>query len=101
SGETALGGAAGPEEVVSAPVVALPSRQAVAVTKGNALDRLSDADAYSSVAGGAVLLPSGPTTPEAVGELASAGARAILVDRPIPARSLGVGAAVHGPVLAV
>ena len=101
SGETALGGAAGPDEVVSAPVVALPSRQAVAVTKGNALDRLFDGDGYSRVAGGAVLLPSGPTTPEAVGELASAGARAVLVDGPIPAGSLGVDEPVQVPVVGV
>ena len=101
SGETALGGAAGPEDVVSARVVALPRRQAVAVTKGNALDRLFDADGYSRVAGGAVLLPSGPTTPEAVGELAAAGARAVLVDGPIPAGSLGVDEPVQVPVVGV
>ncbi len=101
SGETALGGAAGPEDVVSARVVALPRRQAVAVTKGNALDRLFDAAGYSRVAGGAVLLPSGPTTPEAVGELAAAGARAVLVDGPIPAGSLGVDEPVQVPVVGV
>ena len=101
SGETPLGGAAGPEEVVSAPVVALPRRQAIAVTKGNALDRLFDADGYSRVAGGAVLLPSGPTTPEAVSELATAGARAVIVDGPIPAGSLGVDEPVQVPVVGV
>jgi hypothetical protein len=101
SGETALGGAAGPGDVVSARVVALPRRQAVAVTKGNALDRLFDADGYSRVAGGAVLLPSGPTTPEAVGELAAAGARAVIVDGPIPAGSLGVDEPVQVPVVGV
>ncbi len=101
SGETPLGGAAGPEDVVSAPVVALPGRQAVAVTRGNALDRLFDADGYSRVAGGAVLLPSGPTTPEAVGELATAGARAVIVDGPIPAGSLGVDEPVQVPVVGV
>lgn len=101
SGRTALGGAAGPDDVVSARVVALPPRQAVAVTKGNALDRLFDADGYSRVAGGAVLLPSGPTTPEAVGELAAAGARAVLVDGAIPAGSLGVDEPVQVPVVGV
>jgi len=101
SGETALGGAAGPDDVVSARVVALPRRQAVAVTKGNVLDRLFDADGYSRVAGGAVLLPSGPTTPEAVGELAAAGARAVLVDGPIPAGSLGIDEPVQVPVVGV
>jgi subtilisin family serine protease len=101
SGETALGGAAVPSDVVSAPVVALPRRQAVAVTKGSALDRLFDTAGYSRVAGHAVLLPSGPTTPEAVGELASAGARAVLVDGPIPAGSLGVDEPVQVPVVGV
>ena len=58
---------------VTAPVVALPRRQIVAVTRGNALARLFDGAGYSRVAGKAVLLPSGPTTPEAVRELAAAG----------------------------
>ena len=101
SGETALGGAAGPGEVVSAPVVALPRRQVVAVTRGNALDRLFDARGYSRVAGVAVLLPSGPTTPEAVRELAAAGARAVLVDGPIPAGSLGVDEPVEVPIVGI
>ena len=89
SGETPLGGAVGPHEVVSAPVVALARRQVVEVTGGSALDRLFDDDGYSRVAGAAVLLPRGPTTPETVRELAAAGARAVLVDGPIPAGSLG------------
>jgi hypothetical protein len=101
SGETALGGAAGPDDVVSAPVIALPRRQVVAVTRGNALDRLFDADGYSRVAGVAVLLPSGPTTPEAVRELAAAGARAVLVDGPIPAGSLGVDEPVEVPIVGI
>ena len=90
SGETPLGGAVGPDDVVTAPVVALPRRQIVAVTRGNALARLFDGAGYSRVAGKAVLLPSGPTTPEAVRELAAAGTRAVLVDGPIPAGSLGL-----------
>ncbi|HWO80170.1 S8 family serine peptidase [Gaiella sp.] len=101
SGQTALGGAAGPEDVVSARVVALPRRQVVAVTRGSALDRLFDADGYSRVAGGAVLLPTGPTTPEAVRELAAAGARAVLVDGPIPAGSLGIDEPVEVPIVGV
>jgi hypothetical protein len=101
SGETALGGAAGPDDVVSAPVVALPRRQVVAVTGGNALDRLFDGKGYSRVAGVAVLLPSGPTTPEAVRELAAAGARAVLVDGPIPAGSLGVDEPVEVPIVGI
>ena len=90
SGETPLGGAVGPDDVVSAPVVVLPGRQPVEVTRGSALDRLFDGDGYSRVAGAAVLLPRGPTTPETVRELAGAGARAVLVDGPIPAGSLGI-----------
>jgi len=101
SGQTALGGAAGPEDVVSAPVVALPRRQVVAVTRGNALDRLFDRNGYSRVAGGAVLLPSGPTTPEAVRELASAGALAVLVDGPIPAGSLGIDEPIEVPIVGI
>jgi minor extracellular serine protease Vpr len=101
SGETPLGGVAGPDEVVSAPVMALPRRQLVEVTRGNALDRLFDRNGYSRVAGAAVLLPSGPTTPEAVRELAAAGARAVLVDGPIPAGSLGVDEPVEVPIVGV
>jgi subtilisin family serine protease len=101
SGETALGGAVGPDDVVSAPVVALARRQIVEVTGGNALDRLFDRAGYSRVAGAAVLLPSGPTTPEAVRELAAAGARAVLVDGPIPAGSLGVDEPVAVPIVGV
>jgi hypothetical protein len=101
SGETPLAGAVGPADVVSAPVVALPRRQVVAVTRGNALAPLFDRDGYSSVAGSAVLLPSGPTTPEAVQELAAAGARAVIVDGPIPAGSLGVDEPVEVPIVGI
>jgi len=101
SGETPLGGAVGPDDVVTAPVVALPRRQIVAVTRGNALARLFDGAGYSRVAGKAVLLPSGPTTPEAVRELAAAGTRAVLVDGPIPAGSLGLDETVDVPIVGV
>ena len=101
SGETALGGAFGPGEVVAAPVVALPRRQVVAVTEGNALDRLFDAKGYSRVAGTAALLPPGPTTPEVVSELSAAGVRAVLVQGPIPAGSLGVDDPVEVPIVGI
>ena len=101
SGETALGGAVGPDDVVSAPVVALRRRQVVEVTAGNVLDRLFDRAGYSRVAGSAVLLASGPTTPEVVRELAAAGARAVLVDGPIPAGSLGVDEPVEVPIVGI
>ena len=99
SGETALGGAVGAGDVLAAPVVALPRRQVVAVTEGNALDRLFDADGYSRVAGTAALLPPGPTTPEVVSELSAAGVRAVLVQGPIPAGSLGIDDPVEVPIV--
>jgi Subtilase family len=101
SGETPLAGAVGPDDVVTAPVVALPRRQVVAVTSGSALDPLFDRDGYSRVAGSAVLLPPGPTTPEAARELAAAGARAVIVDGPIPAGSLGVDEPVEVPIVGI
>jgi subtilisin family serine protease len=101
SGETALGGAVPPDGVVSAPVAALPRRQVVAVTKGNALDPLFDETGHSRVAGKATLLPTGPTSPEVVRELAAAGVRAVLVDGPIPAGSLGVDEPVEVPIVGV
>ena len=101
SGETPLGGAVGPGAVSNARVVALPRRQIVAVTRGNALARLFDGAGYSRVAGRAVLLPSGPTTPEAVRELAAAGTRAVLVDGPIPAGSLGLDETEDVPIVGV
>jgi hypothetical protein len=101
SGETPLAGAVGPDDVVSARVIALRRRQVVAVTTGNALDPLFDSSGYSRVAGSAVLLPSGPTTPEAVRELAGAGARAVIVDGPIPAGSLGVDEPVEVPIIGI
>lgn len=101
SGQTPLGGAVPPAGVVTAPVAALPRRQVVAVTEGNALDPLFDGAGYSRVAGTAALLPTGPTTPEVVRELAAAGVRAVLVDGPIPAGSLGVDEPVDVPIVGV
>ena len=101
SGETPLGGAVPPSGVVTAPVAALPRTQVVAVTEGNALDPLFDDAGYSRVAGTAALLPTGPTTPEVVRELAAAGVRAVLVDGPIPAGSLGVDEPVEVPIVGI
>jgi subtilisin family serine protease len=101
SGETPLGGAFGPGDVIEAPVVALPRRQVVAVTEGNALDRLFDPQGYSKVAGTAALLPPGPTTPEVVSELSAAGVRAVLVQGPLPAGSLGLDDPVDVPIVGI
>src|SRR6187551_984884 len=101
SGETPLGGAFGPGQVLEAPVVALPRRQVVAVTEGNALDRLFDPQGYSKVAGTAALLPPGPTTPEVVSELTAAGVRAVLVQGPLPAGSLGLDDPIDVPIVGI
>jgi subtilisin family serine protease len=101
SGESPLGGAFGPGDVLDAPVVALPRRQVVAVTEGNALDRLFDPAGYSKVAGAATLLPPGPTTPEVVSELSAAGVRAVLVQGPLPAGSLGIDDPIDVPIVGI
>src|SRR6187551_4074318 len=101
SGETPLGGAFGSADVLDAPVVALPRRQVVAVTEGNALDRLFDRQGYSRVAGTAALLPPGPTTPEVVSELTAAGVRAVLVQGPLPAGSLGLDDPIDVPIVGI
>ncbi|MDH5334086.1 MAG: S8 family serine peptidase [Thermoleophilia bacterium] len=99
SGKQPLGGAVPPGEPVTAPVAALPERQAAVVGGESGLERQFDARGYSAVAGSAALLPPGPPTPEAVRELATAGARAVLVDGPLPAGSLGVDEAFEVPIL--
>ena len=78
----------GPHDVVSAPVVALARRQVVEVTGGSALDRLFDGDGQPR------RRRRGPAAPrpDHAGdrqELAAAGARAVLVDGPIPAGRSG------------
>ena len=100
-GRQPLGGAVGPREAVSAPVVVLPRRGEAQVDAGNALDSLFDRRGFSRVAGSAALLPRGPTTPEAVRELAAAGVRAILVDGPVPAGSIGVDEPIEVPIVGI
>lgn len=100
-GRQPLGGAIVPEGTVSARVVVLPQRARTRVDTTQPLDRLFDASGYSTVAGRAVLLPSGPTDPEVVSELAAAGARAVIVDGLVPAGSLGLDEPVDVPILGV
>ena len=100
-GRQPLGGAVGPREAVSAPVVVVAQRGEAEVDAGNALDALFDRRGYSRVAGFAALLPRGPTTPEAVRELAAAGVRAILVDGPVPAGSIGVDEPIEVPIVGI
>lgn len=101
SGKQPLGGAVGPASSVRAPVVALPQRRNATASDANALDRLFDENGYSAVAGAAALLPSGPTTPDLVRELAAAGVRAILVDGVVPAGSLGVDEPIEVPIVGI
>ena len=99
SGVQPLGGVVAPSISVSAPVVALaPSAPAVVGAAGG-LTRLFDRNGYSRVAGAAVLLPRGTSSPEAVREVVAAGARAVLVDGPLPAGSLGTDGPADVPIL--
>jgi len=101
AGRQPLGGTAIPQETLSTPVVAL-ARPPSAVVGGPAgLVRLFDKRGYSRVAGTAVLLPPRTTSPESVRDLAAAGARAVLVDGPIPAGALGIDQPVEIPILGV
>ena len=85
SGVQPLGGVVAPSISVSAPVVALPPSAPAVVGAAGGLTRLFDRNGYSRVAGAAVLLPRGTSSPEAVREVVAAGARAVLVDGPLPA----------------
>lgn len=101
AGRRPLGGATVPEETLSAPVVALARPPVAEVGSPGGLQRLFDRRGYSRVAGRAVLLPPRTTSPEAIRELAVAGARAVLVDGPIPAGALGIDQPVEIPVVGV
>ncbi len=99
AGEQPLGGAVATRATVTAPVIALSPARVEVVGPGTGFRRLFDANGYSRVAGTAPLLPTGPPTPEAVAELAAAGARAVLVDGPLPAGALGISEPLEVPVL--
>jgi subtilisin family serine protease len=99
SGEQSLGGTIASETTVDAPVVALRGRGTARVGAQAGFRRLFDGDGFSLVAGTAPLLPPGPPAPETVQELAAAGARAVLVDGPLPAGALGVAEPLLVPVL--
>ena len=99
SGVQPLGGVVAPSLAVSAPVVALPRTTQAVVGAAGGLTRLFDSDGYSRVGGAAVLLPRGTSSPEAVREVVAAGARAVLVDGPLPAGSLGTDGPAEVPIL--
>lgn len=99
SGDQPLGGVVAPDISVSAPVVALARTAQAVVGAAGGLTRLFDKAGYSRVGGAAVLLPRGTTSPEAVREVVVAGARAVLVDGPLPAGSLETDGPVEVPIL--
>ena len=99
AGEQPLGGAVLPSTSATASVVALAARKPAVVGAPAGFRRLFDAKGFSRVAGAAPLLPPGPPTPEAVQELAAAGAQAVLVDGPLPAGALGIAEPLEVPVL--
>jgi hypothetical protein len=101
SGRRPLGGAEAPKELVRATVVALDRPGRSRVGAASALERLFDGRGFSAVAGQAALLPPGPPTPEMVRDLARAGARAVIVDGPLPAGALGVSDRQEIPVLGI
>jgi minor extracellular serine protease Vpr len=99
SGVQPLGGVVDPALSVSAPVVALTRSGQAVVGAAGGLTRLFDASGYSRVGGAAVLLPHGTSSPEAVREVVTAGARAVLVDGPLPAGALGTDGPADVPIL--
>ena len=99
AGRQPLGGAVGPTDTITAPVVAIGRQPVESVADANPLTRFFDSHGYSLVAGKAALLPPGPTTPEIVRELAAAGVRAVIVDGVVPSGSLGVDEPVEVPIL--
>ncbi len=99
SGLQPLGGVVTSSISVSAPVVALAHAGPVIVGGAGGLSRLFDSNGFSRVGGAAALLPRGTSSPEAVREVVEAGARAVLVDGPLPAGSLGTDGPVDVPIL--
>ncbi len=101
SGVEPLGGGVARAVSLSAPVVALTANATAEVGAESGLERLFDSAGYSRVGGRAVLLPRGTSSPEAVREVLTAGALAVLVDGPLPAGSLGTDGPANIPILGV
>ena len=99
SGAQPLGGALGSNVTATLPVVAGPRVALDAAGTRAGLENYFDRRGYSDVAGAAALLPTGATSPEAVGEAVAAGARAVLVDGPLPAGALGLDETPDVPVV--
>ena len=87
-----LGGA--PDETVTANVVPVPR-----ATSARGISGFFDEQGASTIAGRAALLTRGGLSDEAVDEAASAGARSILVDGPLPAGAFGLAVPAGVPVV--
>jgi hypothetical protein len=99
AGEQPLGGAFGPSDAVTAPVVVVPAQRVEAAEGPRGISAYFGQRGFSLVAGAAALLPRGSTSSEAVRAAAAAGARAILVDGPLPAGALTLDESVSVPIL--
>jgi subtilisin family serine protease len=99
SGEQPLGGAVLVGESTTLRTVIANPTPAPRVGGRAGLATHFDRLGYSAVAGAAVVLPRGVSSPEAVRETVSAGARAILVDGTLPAGALGLDEPVEVPIL--
>jgi hypothetical protein len=99
SGEQPLGGAFEPHQPVSVRVVVVPAKRVEAAGGPRGISAYFGEQGFSLVAGSAALLPRGATSPEGAREAAAAGARAILVDGPLPAGALTLDGSVSVPIL--
>ena len=98
-GEQPLGGAVAPRGSAALQVTALTRVPSVEAGGPGGLTRLFTRNGFSRVAGMAALLPRGTSSPEAVREAVTAGARAVLVDGALPAGSLGIDEPIEIPIL--
>ncbi len=89
SGEQELGGTTPPSGTQTTDVVSV----------GASRTTFFDRSGFSTVAGKAVLLPPGVTSPVDVRRIVAAGAAAVLVDGPVPPGALGIDQAIAVPVV--
>ncbi len=95
-----LGGALAPTRDRAGPGRrARAERAASRWTRADPLERLFDGRVQPRRRAPPCCCRAGPTSPEIVRELAAAGARAVIVDGPVPAGSLGVDEPVEVPIL--
>ena len=91
TGEQQLGGTTPPTGTQTTDVVSVEASRTT----------FFDRSGFSTVAGKAVLLPPGVTSPVDVRRVVAAGAAAVLVDGPVPPGALGIDQAIAVPVVGV